>query len=260
MYYELYLDVLFLVNFMMDYMLLLIVRRMLKCSATHGNICVGAFIGSALTCIIIALPIPYPIIKLILFHTLVNTCMIRAGLKIKTIRSFVKSLLMLYIGGFLLGGILETFRQYVRVGSLFFAVAIAGYYMVLWIWKFISYLQRYSSYHCEVELYLGDRMYRVKGMIDTGNGLSDPISGRPVNILEREIVKKLFGEEPMKNVRYIPYQSIGKKEGVLPVFQIDKMCVHREDECWVERPLIGVSEEEISAGGEYEMILNPNLF
>ena len=192
MYYELYIDVFFLVNFVMDYLLLLFIRKTLKCTATHGRVCLGAAVGAFLTCLIVILPISSIVMKFILFHVFVNTCMIRAGLKIKTIRSFVKSLLMLYIGGFLLGGILEAFRQYVRVGSLFFAVAIAGYYMVLWIWKFISYLQRYSSYHCEVELYLGDRMYRVKGMIDTGNGLSDPISGRPVNILERKIVKKLF--------------------------------------------------------------------
>ncbi len=260
MYYELYVDVLFLVNFMMDYLLLLIVRRMLKCSATHGNICVGALIGSVLTCVVVVLPIPYPMIKVILFHTLVNTCMIRAGLKIKTIRSFVKSMLMLYIGGFLLGGILEAFRPYVRVGSLFFAVAVAGYYMVLGIWKFLSYIQRWNQCHCEVELYLGEKKYRVKGMIDTGNGLRDPNSGQPVNILDRGSAKKFFGEEHVKNMRYIPYQSIGKKGGVLPAFQIDKMCVHRDGECWVEFPLIGISEEEISAGGEYEMILNPNLF
>ena len=50
MYYELYIDVLFLVNFMMDYILLLLVRRMLKCTATHGNICMGAMTGSFLMC------------------------------------------------------------------------------------------------------------------------------------------------------------------------------------------------------------------
>lgn len=244
----------------MDYLLLLIVRKMLSCSATHGSVCLGALLGSLLTCIVVVLPIPYPFIKLVLFHVFVNTCMIRVGLKIKNIRSFVKSLIMLYIGGFLLGGILEALRQYVRVGSLFFAVAIAGYYMVLGIWKFISYVQRWNQYHCIVELYLGEEKYRIKGLIDTGNGLCDPLSGQPVCILDRTAARKLLGGECVKNVRYIPYQSIGKKEGVLPAFQIDKMCIHRDTECWVEAPLIGISEEEVSAGGEYEMILNPNLF
>lgn len=260
MYYELYVDVLFLVNFMMDYILLLIVRKMLQCTATHGRICIGAAVGSLLTCLVVILPIPYAIIKLILFHVLVNTCMIRVGLKIKTIRSFLKAIIMLYIGSVLLGGIMEIFRTYVRIGSFFFVVAIVGYYIVLGIWKFVSYMQRWNQYHCMVDLYLGNKKYQIKGMIDTGNGLRDPISGTPVNILDRHTARTLFGEEHLKDVRYIPYQSIGKKAGVLPAVQLERMCILKDTECWVERPLIAISEETISKGGEYEMILNPNLF
>lgn len=260
MYYEIYIDVLFLVNFMMDYILLLIVKKMLPCSATHGNVCLGAAIGSLLTCIIVILPIPYTFVKFVLFHMFVNTCMIRVGLKIKTIPSFVKAIIMLYIGGFLLGGIMEYFSQYVRMGSLFLLIAILGYYMVLGIWKFISYIQRWNQCHCKVDLYLNDKRYQVKGLIDTGNGLRDPISGQPVSVLEQKIAKELLEEKNEKNFRYVPYRTIGKAEGVLPVFRVDRMCVHRNEECWIESPLIGISEEKISAEGEYEMILNPNLF
>ena len=81
--YELYIDVLFLVNFMMDYILLLLVRKMLKCTATHGNICIGAMTGSFLTCLVIILPVLHPFLKFILFHVVVNTAMIKAGLRSK---------------------------------------------------------------------------------------------------------------------------------------------------------------------------------
>ena len=259
-YYELYVDVLFLVNFIMDYILLLIVRKMLKCSATHGRICLGALVGSLLTCLIVILPIPYAFIKFVLFHVAVNTCMIQVGLKINHIRSFVKALILLYIGGFLLGGVLEFFHQYVRIGSLFLATAIGGYYLVLGIWKFISYMQRQVQYSCNVELYLGGQRYLVKAFVDTGNQLRDPVSGKPVSILNQKTAKTLFQHESAKYVRYIPYQTVGKKEGVLPAFSVDKMCICGETPCWVDFPLIGVSEEEHFVGGEYEMILNPNLF
>lgn len=260
MYYELYIDVLFLVNFMMDYLLLLLLRKMLSCTATLGNIFLGAFVGALLTCIIIILPIPYAILKFILFHVFVNTVMIRVGLKIKNVRCFVKAYFMLYIGGFLLGGVLSTLQQYVRVGSLFFAVAVGGYLIVSKIWDYIAAIQKMKQYHCEVDLYIGDKKCRVQGIIDTGNGLCDPISNQPVSILDRNTARQFFGEEKLSKVRYIPYHSIGKKEGVMPALKIDRMCVFREEECWVKEPLIGVSEETISAGGEYQMILNPNLF
>ncbi len=260
MYYELYIDVLFLVNFMMDYILLLIVRKMLLCSATHGTICIGAALGSLLTCIVIVLPIPYTFVKFVLFHMFVNTCMIRVGLKIKTISSFAKAIIMLYIGGFLLGGIMEYFSQYVRLGSFFLFVAILGYYMVLGIWKFLSYLQRWTGSHCKADLYVNDKVFQVNCIIDSGNGLRDPISGQPVNVLEKKTAKKLLDEKEQKSFRYIPYRTIGKAEGVLPVFRVDRMCVHKNTECWIDTPLIGISEEDISTEGAYEMILNPNLF
>lgn len=245
---------------MMDYLLLLCVRKMLKCSATHVNICLGALTGALLTCIVVILPIPYAFIKGILFHVFVNTCMLKVGLKIKNIRSFIQAIIMLYIGSFLLGGIMEVFRPYIKVGSLFLLVAIAGYYLFLGIWKFISYMQRWNRYHCDVELQLTGRVYRLKGLIDTGNGLRDPVSGQPVSIIDRKTARKLLQEEDVKNVRYIPYKTIGNREGVLPIIRIDRLCVQGENACTVETPLIGICEEEISTGGEYEMILNPNLF
>ena len=259
-YYELYVDVLFLVNFMMDYILLLIVKKVLKCSATHGNIFIGAIVGSLFTCLVVVIPIPYALVKFVLFHIFVNTCMIRVGLKIKTIPAFLKAIIMLYIGGFLLGGVMEYFRQYVREGSLFFLLAIVSYYIVLGIFKFISYLQRWNQTHYKVDIYLDNQIYQVKGLIDTGNGLRDPISGHPISVLECRRANELLEKSKGKNFRYVPYYTIGKAEGVLPVFRVDRMCIHREVDCWIEKPLIGISEEKVSREGEYEMILNPNLF
>ena len=260
MYYELYVDVLFLVNFLMDYLLLLLVRRMLKCTATHGNVCLGATLGSLMTCIIVVLPIPYAFLKFILFHMIVNTFMIRVGLKIKNMKSFVKAYILLYIGGFLLGGVMQAANQYIRVGSLFFAIAVGGYYVVSKLWDFIASVQKINQYHCKVDLYLGEKKCQVEGIIDTGNGLRDPISNQPVSILDKVAARQFLGEEKMSRVRYIPYHSIGKKEGILLAVKIDRMCIYGENECWVEEPLIGVSEETISAEGEYQLILNPNLF
>lgn len=260
MYYELYIDVLFLVNFMMDYLLLLLVKKMLKCTATHGNILLGAALGSFLTCIVVIMPISYAILKFVLFHMIVNTFMIRAGLKIKNMREFAKAYIMLYIGGFLLGGVLGALQQYVRTGSLFFAIAIGGYHIVSKLWDFIASVQRINQYRCKVDLYLGENQCQVTGIIDTGNGLRDPISNQPVNILDKAVARQFLGNVKMSQVRYIPYHSIGKKEGVLLALKIDKMCVHKSDAYWIKEPLIGVSEEMISAEGEYQMILNPNLF
>ncbi len=259
MYYELYVDVLFLVNFMMDYLLLLIVRHMLKCTATHFRIALGAVIGAGLTCLVVILPIQYAIIKFVLFYLLVNTLMIIVGLKIKEIRVFVKAMILLYIGAFLMGGMLGYVRQYIKMGSLFFAVAVLGYYVVLGIWNFISYMQRLEQHICDVELYVAGKVSEVKGLIDTGNHLCDPISSKPVCIVSPGVVTEKIGVE-LSILRYIPYHTIGIQEGVMPLVKFDKMCIKGKKEIWFEEPLIAISEEEISNSKEYQMILNPNLF
>ena len=41
--------------------------------------------------------------------------------------------------------------------------------------------------------------------------------------------------------------------------QSRKMCIHTGQECWVEKPLIGICEEDSFTNGEYQMILNPAI-
>lgn len=109
-------------------------------------------------------------------------------------------------------------------------------------------------------MYLGQKKCCIKGMIDTGNGLRDPVTNEPVSILDRKTAMKFLGEEKMGKIRYVPYHSIGKREGVLPVVRIDKMCVENDEIHWIKNPLIGISEEEITAEDTYQMILNPDIF
>ncbi|MGO5051922.1 sigma-E processing peptidase SpoIIGA [Lachnospiraceae bacterium LCP25S3_G4] len=259
MTYELYVDVLFLVNFMMDYFVLLIVRKILKCSATHFNICIGSAVGSLLTCIVIVLPIPYAFMKLILFHVVINTFMIRIGLKIKYSKTFWKAFVTLYISAFLLGGVFEYLHQYVRIGSLFFAAAIVSYYVVQGVWRFITYIQKNEMRKCKVTLYLNNKEHTLNALVDTGNSLSDPMTGKPVSILERKTAKRLMNQEKIHSMRYIPYHTIGESTGVLPAIRLEKMCIHLEEEHWIHNPIIGICEQDISDKEEYQMILNPDL-
>lgn len=259
MYYELYIDVLFLVNFMMDYILLLLVRKILKCSATHGNICLGALTGSVLTCLVVVMPIPYAFVKFILFHAVVNAAMIKAGLRIRWNRTFVKAMILLYISGFLVGGVFEYLNQYVKAGSLFFAIAVACYYISSGILSFLTAVFHIGEYRYKVTLYWKSREYTVFAMLDTGNRLRDEVTGKPVSIIGPKEAGALFGGKMPEGMRYIAYHTIGRKKGIMPVVTLDRLRIYGEEEQWVEKPLVGISEEDISAGKEYGMILNPDI-
>lgn len=258
MHYELYIDVFFLENFAMDFILLAVVRKMLGCSVAYWRVCLGALAGSFLTCLAVALPVPYASVKLILLHGLANLVMVKAGLKTEGFKELVRALILLYISGFLAGGVFGFLRQYARAGSLFLALAAASYFTVSGIWSLVVYLGRQSRYKCQVVLVKDGRRVKAQALIDTGNCLKDDITGKPVSIIDKNVIKKLWGENDIAGIRYISYHSIGKAEGVMPLVTLDGMYVCRKEKEWIERPLAAICEEDMTAD-RYEMILNPDV-
>lgn len=259
MYYELYIDIFFLVNFMMDYLLLLLLRKLLSSTATRGNAAFGALLGSLLTCVVMMVPYLSIIVKFVAFHTVINVVMIKVGLKIKGAKKILRAVIMLYIGSVVLGGILTCFRQYVRAGSLFFALAVGSYYVALLVLKVLTYIQKIKQYRCEVVLCNDGHNETFKGLIDTGNSLRDPLSGKPVCIMNRALFEARMGGEKAQ-VRYcIPYCSVGETNGSIPVVEVDEMYVKSDQLYQVRKPVIGLCQEEITASDEYEMILNPDI-
>ncbi len=253
MYYELYIDVFFLVNFMMDYLLLRLTGKMMKCSATHGRIIAGAAAGSLCTCAVMVIPGMNTFVRFVLLHAAGSIPMVKIGLKIGWNRTFLRACVMLYISAFLAGGVMGYFRQYVRGASFFFALALAGYFVSLGIWDLVAYLAGRNAVRCKVRLIKGGREYLAEALVDTGNRLRDPVTGKPVSIISAKAWETLEAE----GCRYIPYHSVGRPDGVLPAAALDKMCVYEKTPVWLDRPIVAVCED-ITAD-DYEMLVHPDL-
>ena len=55
---------------------------------------------------------------------------------------------------------------------------------------------------------------RIHALVDSGNTLTEPISGAPVSVLDARIFYRLW-PEGLSGFRVIPYHSVGKKSGIL---------------------------------------------
>lgn len=259
MYYELYIDVFFLENFMMDSILLLIINRVMNNGRPPVRIFLGGFAGSLLTCLAIAVSFP-PAVRTIIFHTLVSSAMILSGLRIKRLSQFIQAVLLLYAAAVMTGGIMQIFRPYMRYVSLFYAAGVFSNMVFLQLWRLIAHMYRKQSRILQVTLYTDRGGRPVKALLDTGNELRDCYTGEPVNIIDPETAAAIadhMGAE--KGFHMIPYHCISG-ESVMKVFRVKKMCVHMEEEKWIENPLLGIGEKSLSGDEEYEMILNPAIF
>ncbi|MFI3170746.1 MAG: sigma-E processing peptidase SpoIIGA [Eubacteriales bacterium] len=258
MYYELYVDILCLVNFMMDYLALLIVREITRNASSHIRIFLASLVGAILTCIVIIIPISYASIKFILFHIVINTVMIHIGFKIKSRKQFVMMYISLYVACLLLGGVLQYFQQYMKISSLFFAMAVCSYWIVRGVWYFIQFILQYRSKWYDVELYVDTMVIQTQALLDTGNSLKDTYTNQPISIVSKKLIKNINILSENKNLRYIPYHSLGNY-GVMCVITIDKIHICGEREYWIEKPRIAISDDAISNDESYQMILNPDI-
>lgn len=266
MYYELYIDVFFLENFMADSLLLLAVGRALKCGRSYGRAALGGIVGSLLTCLVIIIPFPAAV-KLLLFHVAVNSLMIIAGLKISSAGQFVKAFVLLYLSAVVMGGTVEMFRPWFRYAAFIYAAFAAAYVLFSFLWRMAASLGRQEETLLMVTLYAGGEEREIKALWDTGNTLTDPLTGEPVSILSPELAREILdmgtksaeqGEETGAGLRFIPFRSVSG-EGVMPVFRGEKMCIHTGEECWIMNPLLGVSQAELMPGKTCQMILNPGV-
>lgn len=259
MYYELYIDVFFLENFMLDSLLLLVVNRITNNGRTYGRILLGGVIGSLLTCLVIVLPFPSAL-RFVLFHTVVDSVMLIAGLRISGLPQFVRAILLLYVSAVVLGGIMQVFRPYMRYASLFYGAAVLGAAALLQLWKAVSHICRCQEKLLKVTLYTECGQRSVKALLDTGNELRDCYTGEPVNIIDPKTAAEIWQHTELeKGFRLIPFHCVGG-ESLMKVFRLKKMCIHLEEDRWIDHPLIGIGETDLSGNREYEIILNPAIF
>ncbi len=268
MRYEIYIDVLFFTNFMMDSLILLSVRKILKYQVPTWRVLLGSAVGAGITCLVTVIPMPV-FVKMTLVFFLISLVMIRIGLSVNTWKEFGKALGVLYLSAFLMGGILQALYPYMCTGKLFFATAVGSYVILTGGWKLLLRIQSMQKKVCKVRLVTGQKTYEIQALVDTGNRLTDPLSREPIHVIDREIARQIgvgsvteIGKETCEckfsKFRYIPYRTVSGT-GVMPIFRIEKMCVRAEQECWVTKPILGICGEILSDNGEYQMILNADI-
>lgn len=258
MYYELYLDLFFLENFMIDSILLFAVNRVLKKGRPAFRIILGGAVGSMLTCILVLMPLKSGYL-ILMSGIVISIIMILSVFGKMKVRSFLKTCFLLYGAAVIAGGTVVVFRAFIRYAAVFYAAFLPGYLIFVKLWEMAGIFQKNREKTLRVTLYTEKGVLDVKALWDTGNELEDPFSGTPVNVIDPEIAEKWFPvPETERGFHMIPFRCAGG-EAVMNVFRIDRLCIHAEEDRWIDNPVIGIGKEALSAKCEFEMILNPSI-
>lgn len=282
MHYELYIDVFFVENMLMDYFLLRLSNRLMKCSATHLRSLAAAAAGASLACISIIFLRKYLLLNTILVSVAITIFMVRFGCKIKDKKRFLQGFLCLYLSALLYGAVWKLLLRFIGAvwlkGLVLWGTAAYGLTTFL-LWLF-ELLKKKASRTWKVVLYQKGACKEVKGLYDTGNGLWDATCRKPVSVISYSLIKELFSLEMQKELEafctcrqgemperlaeihphYIPFQSVGCQGGFLPAVILDYIYLENGNTSRVvTHPVIAIDRERSSSPRSYQMILNPNL-
>lgn len=262
MHYELYVDSLFLINFIMNLYLLMLVNRAVLLKAGPCRIGFGAAFGAV--CFLLPYFFVGPAVLKLFFGIVAGTVgMLLFTFSVKSLRMFLKLLEKLLLYSFGLGGtMLFLIRFLPGLGKYLTGVAgilgVGGLFFLLFR-RLVSGPDMEHSV-CRAWLCQDGSRTEVMALVDSGNSLSEPISGKPVCVIGRETYEG-FGKKG--HFRAIPYHSIGKRKGILPGFLLERLELELEGVKYAFTDVyVAVSEEVISETGNAEsvnMIINPSL-
>ena len=260
-YYEIYIDSLLLLNFVMNLYCLELVNIILLRTATRRRVYIGAALGACLYLLPFLVPgvgwikaaILFPASAAIMILAVYGPCQIKA---------FWQVARLLLTVTFLLGGALLCLLRFIPGDEtpVRGIIGIMGLGALVFMEVSRMIQRKRQSHLCKVELIGKGARITVNALMDTGNSLIEPVSGKPVCILEKEIFEGLWRTGSPEGFRVIPYHSVGKKRGILYGYLVPEIKINNNGlikSC--KNIYIGIVEGEIAQSGGYCMILNPMM-
>ncbi len=251
---KVYLDLVFFINFFFDFLILYATKTILKETTSCSRIILGSLFGS-FTIFLLFLSLSNYL--LLLFKLIISILMILITFGRK---NFLSDILYFYLISIILGGflyLLDINFTYQNRGALFYGAGLGLNFFVTIVLSPIFlyfYTKNYkkskfkTSLMYTVQIYVDKKVYHLKGMLDTGNQLRDPTTGKSVILLNSNV------DIPVSNYFFVPYKALNT-EGVIRCSKVERVKI-----CDVEfsKCLIGFSKTSFTLGN-VDCIL-PSIF
>lgn len=122
--------------------------------------------------------------------------------------------------------------------------------LILYVFiKSLKALKEIKNYYYKVKIiFMNNYEYHTIGFLDTGNKLKDPITDKPIILINKKQVK---GKIPIRSPMYVPYNTVNN-HSLLECFKVKHIYIN---DCEIKNYLIGLSETSFHLNGA-ECLLN----
>ena len=250
---KIYVDLVLLLNFGFDLILLFGVALILRRKTSLRRLLLGAFIGSVT---VLSMFIEMSSLGLFFLKIVISIFMVLVVFGYHDIRYFGNNLFYLYTSSIILGGFLYFLNlqfSYKNEGLIFYfdglsvnviaLIVLSPVIIYAYVKQGLFLKNNYSNYY-NVDIYFKDgKVIPVTAFMDTGNKLEDPYKRRPIILINKELVRLDYNNQ---KIVLVPYEAINH-HGLLKCIVPDKIFIQgigfRKDF------LVGLSNEKILIDG-----------
>jgi stage II sporulation protein GA (sporulation sigma-E factor processing peptidase) len=296
----LYIDVIWLLNLCIDYLLIALTALVLKRRFNHIRMILAALFASLIVFLMFS-----PIASLFYepwMKFLYSGGIVLIAFGYKRFRYFIQGLLMFYFVAFMTGGGLFALHFFwqtelvildgmIEANSGYFGSGISWIFVVIGfplIWFFskhrfedIEVKQVQYDQLVDVDITISGYTFRSRGLIDSGNQLSDPLTKKPVMIIEARLLHPYFREESVDHIlrfheqpeleagsderlieraSIIPYRVIGQSSPFITGLKPDQVKIYYQNQqIETKNVLLGLHDKELSPDGAFKCIVHPKL-
>ncbi|MEQ6375246.1 sigma-E processing peptidase SpoIIGA [Bacillaceae bacterium S4-13-58] len=295
-----YLDAVWLLNVLLDAMILMLTAAWTRTFLRKRRIILGAIFAS----VIVPLSVYFPgsPLESIPGKILFSMAVVWVTFDFQNIRMFFQKWLTFYFATFALGGgmvgfyfllgepfhiqdgILLTNRTGIGAGVTWIYVIVL--FPLIWIFlhnrmKELFAFKLKTDQLFPVTIKMNGHSYSTQGLLDTGNQLVDPFSKRPVLLVDEPFIKQWFDHEEWQSLKtvhetfdvsllpekwigrihMIPYQGAkGISEFMLTLKPEQVICTIEDKKQIFSKVFIGIQFGQMTTDESYHCLLHPHMW
>ncbi|WP_300346959.1 sigma-E processing peptidase SpoIIGA [Clostridium sp.] len=264
-----YVDVVILENFLINFFLLYLTLQALKERIVYKKVILAAFLGAIYT-LLVFIPSLTKLTTLP-FKLIFSLFMIFIVYEKRDFKSIFKGFTSFLVITFAFCGtcfmlaLVENKYEFSEdfiinnysTKAILFSLIIS-YILVSSVMKYFSNRAVINNFLYDLDIYIDSEIISLRAFLDTGNGLIEPVTSLPVIIAEREKFKaiNIRGKDKFK----IPYKVVDGNSGYMDGIKLDNIKLCNDGEHAMTRDVIlCFCDSKLSKEGEYEALLSRGI-
>ena len=276
----------------MNYIILLATAIILKVKIKYIRLLIASLLGAIYS--IIAYMNVLEIYSNMIFKIILSIIIVYISYSPDNIKKLIKQIVIFYLTSFAFGGAAFALiyivkpQEIIMKNGLFLGTyplktiilaTVITFIIIITAFKIVKSKITKKDMYCDISAEINGKYVNVKAMIDTGNLLKEPLTQRPVLVIERNSLYEVFPKQILNNLdnilggdlekisediqkeylprlKFIPFSSLGKQNGMLIGIKSEKIkIIYEDNEINKEDVVIGIYNKSLTKKGEYKALI-----